>query len=394
MKTTLRTDITIGDICKGFYYNTFEGKGVNGWGGKLVIQPEYQRNYIYADDGKKDVAVVESLLKKYPIGLLYFLKTGEDSYEVLDGQQRITSFGRFVTGQMAVMDEDGHPHNFDEALHGWMLERPLTIYICEGEGDDPEREIKQWFKTINIAGVDLTPQELLNAVYSGPFVTAAKMVFSNSGNSNIDIWKTYMRGNEKRQEILAVALDWVSKGHVEDYMKDHRRNADITEVTRYFESVIAWIEGVFKDSKPEMRDVEWGRLYELYHLKPYNPDKVWDRVEALYADADDGKIQNRRNIFEYILGGEAKADRKLLKVRMFSAEIARKVYRRQTDEAKAKGVSNCPDCVLAHDANATRIYAFNEMEADHVTAWSKGGDTSEKNCQMLCRHHNRVKGNC
>ena len=390
MKTTLRTDITVGDICKGFYYNKLEGKGVNGWGGKLVIQPEYQRNYIY-EELKRDTAVVESLLKGYPLGLLYFLKTGEDRYEVLDGQQRITSFGRFVTGKMPVMDEDGHPHNFDKSLHGRILNIPLTIYICEGEGPDPESEIKQWFKTINIAGVDLTPQELLNAVYSGSFVTAAKSVFSNSGNSNIDTWKAYVKGNERRQEILAVALDWVSKGNVEEYMKDHRHNPDITELTNYFESVIAWIDGIFKDVKAEMRGLEWGRLYELYHDRPYSPDKVWERVEALYADADDGKIQARRNIFEYVLGGET--DRKLLKVRMFGAEIARKVYKRQTDEAKAKGVSICPDCGLAHDANATRIYAFNEMEADHVTAWSKGGDTSEANCQMLCKHHNRVKGN-
>ena len=390
MKTTLRTDITVGDICKGFYYNKLQGKGVNGWGGKLVIQPEYQRNYIY-EELKRDTGVVESLLKGYPLGLLYFLKTDGDRYEVLDGQQRITSFGRFVTGKMSIMDEDGFPHNFDESLHGRILDIPLTIYICEGEGPDPEREIKQWFKIINRAGVDLTPQELLNAVYSGPFVTAAKGVFSNSGNSNLDTWKAYVKGNEKRQEILAVALDWVSKGRVEEYMKDHRHNPDITELTNYFESVIAWIDGTFKGTMPEMCGLEWGRLYETHAGKPYDPDKVWERVEALFADADDKKIQNPKNIFEYVLGGEN--DRKLLKVRMFDQPTARKVYARQTAEAKVKGISNCPDCVLAHAANAKRIYAFNEMEADHVTAWSNGGDTSEANCQMLCRHHNRVKGN-
>ena len=141
-----------------------------------------------------------------------------------------------------------------------------------------------------------------------------------------------------------------------------------------------------------MCGLEWGRLYETYHAKPYDPDKVWERVESLFADADDGKIQNRRNIFEYILGGES--DKKLLKVRIFNVEIARKVYRRQTEEAKSGGTSNCPDCANGHEANARRIYAFNEMEADHVSAWSRGGDTTEANCQMLCKHHNRVKGNC
>ena len=372
MKTTLRIDITIGDICKGFYYNTLEGKGVRGWSGKLVIQPEYQRNYIYAN-GKDDVAVVESLLKKYPIGLLYFLKVG-DEYEVLDGQQRITSFGRFVTGQLDVLDANGMPHKFDPAHHGWLLNVPLTIYICEGEGDDPEAEIKDWFRTINIAGKPLNEQELLNATYSGPFVTAAKAVFSNSSNSNMQAWKTFVAGDEKRQAVLATALDWVSKGHVASYLKDHRYSADITELTRYFESVIAWIDGVFKDTKTEMCGLEWGRLYEAYHDRPYDPDKVWERIEALFADADDGKLQNRRNIFEYVLGGET--DKKLLKVRMFSAEVARKVYRRQTEDAKSRGVSNCPICATGHDANAKRIYDLKEMEADHVTAWSKGGDTT------------------
>ena len=390
MKTELRTDITVGDICKGFYYNTLEGKGVRGWNGKLVIQPEYQRNYIYAN-GRDDVAVVDSLLKKYPIGLIYFLKNG-DEYEVLDGQQRITSFGRFVTGQLDVLDANGMPHKFDPALHGWLLKTPLTIYICEGEGDDPEKEIKDWFRTINIVGKPLNDQELLNATYSGPFVTKAKEVFSNSSNANMHKWKRFVSGDEKRQAVLAAALDWVSKGRVREYLKDNRYNPDITELRQYFESVIAWIDGTFKDIRDEMCGLEWGRLYETYHSKGYDIDKVWERVEALFADADNDIIKNRKNIFEYVLGGET--DSKLLKVRIFKDAVARRVYKKQTDAAMEKGVSNCPDCVLAHDANAKRIYAFSEMEADHVTAWSKGGDTSEKNCQMLCRHHNRVKGNC
>ena len=390
MKTELRTDITVGDICKGFSYNSLEGRGLYGWSGRLVIQPEYQRNYIYAN-GRDDVAVVESLLKKYPIGLIYFLKVGDDKYEVLDGQQRITSFGRFVTGQLDVMDSGGMPHKFDPSHHSWLLKTPLTIYICEGEGDDPEAEIKDWFRTINIAGKPLNDQELLNATYSGPFVTAAKAVFSNSSNAKMQKWKWFVSGDEKRQAVLATALDWVSKGHVADYMKDHRHNPGIIELTSYFESVIAWIDGVFKDTKAEMCGLEWGRLYEQFHGKPYDPDKVWARVEALFADAEDRKITNARNIFEYVLGGET--DPKLLKVRIFSPEIARKVYRRQTDEAKKKGVSNCPLCAIGPAANAKRLYDFKEMEADHVTAWSKGGDTSEDNCQMLCKTHNRAKGN-
>ena len=204
-------------------------------------------------------------------------------------------------------------------------------------------------------------------------------------------WKRFVAGDEKRQAVLETALDWVSKGHIEEYLKDHRYDTDITELTAYFNSVIAWIDGTFKDVKDEMCGLGWGRLYELYHTKGYDIDKVWERVEALFADADNGIVKNKRNIFEYVLGGET--EHALLKVRLFDPKIAKRIYARQTEEAKANGVSNCPDCVLAHAANATRIYAFTEMEADHVTAWTKGGDTTEENCQMLCRHHNRVKGN-
>ena len=183
MKTTLKTDITIKDICDGFVYNELEGRGLYGLSGKLTIQPEYQRNYIYAD-GKRDVAVIESILSGYPLGLIYFNQTDDDKYEVLDGQQRITSFGRFVTNKFAVKDQNGMEQYFsglDEEIQKKILEYPLTIYICEGE----EKEIKSWFKTINIVGIPLNEQELLNAIYSGPFVTAAKEEFSNSQNANI-----------------------------------------------------------------------------------------------------------------------------------------------------------------------------------------------------------------
>ena len=386
MKTELRTDITVGDICKGFYYNTLEGKGVRGWSGKLVIQPEYQRNYIYAN-GKDDVAVVDSLLKKYPIGLIYFLKNGEE-YEVLDGQQRITSFGRFVTGQLDVLDTNGMPHKFDPAHHGWLLKTPLTIYICEGEGDDPEAEIKDWFKTINIVGKPLNEQELLNATYSGPFITAAKAVYSNSTNAHMHKWKWFVAGDEKRQAVLAAALDWVSKGHVREYLKDHRYSADISELTACFDSVIAWIGGVFKDTKSEMCGLEWRDLYERFHANAYNADEVWRRVEELL---DDDCVMAKRGVFEYVLGGEA--DTKLLNVRVFDRKTAKVAYARQTATAQKKGISNCPLCAVGHEANKTRIWSFDEMDADHVTAWSKGGETNASNCQMLCKTHNRAKGN-
>ena len=386
MKTTLITDLTVADICNGFVYSELEGKGLFGWGGKLVIQPEYQRNYIYAD-GKKDVAVVDSLLKEYPLGLVYFVKVGEDRYEVLDGQQRITSFGRFVTNKFAVVDKNGMQQNFDgldKVLQKRILDAKLTVYVCEGD----EPEIKEWFKTINIAGVPLNEQELLNAIYSGPFVSAAKEEFSNSNNSNLQKWKAYVKGNEKRQEVLREALRWVSHGDVDGYMAKHRRDTDIRKLSAYFRTVIDWIDGVFMGTEDEMCGLDWGRLYETYHKNAYNPAKVWGRVKALYADE---YVKNRRGIFEYVLGGES--DPRLLEIRVFEARETKAVYAKQTAEAEAKGVSNCPLCATGPAANRTRIYKFAEMEADHVSAWSKGGATDISNCQMLCKTHNRAKGN-
>lgn len=220
MKTELRTDITVKDICEGFVYNELEGKGLFGLSGTLTIQPEYQRNYIYAD-GKRDVAVIESILKGYPLGLIYFNKVADNKFEVLDGQQRITSIGRFVTNKFAIQDDNGMQQYFNSLaseLQNKILQTKLLIYECEGT----EPEIKEWFRTINIAGVPLNSQELLNAVYSGPFVTLAKEEFSNSQNANIQKWSAYISGSANRQEFLERALDWVSKGKIDDYMSKHQ----------------------------------------------------------------------------------------------------------------------------------------------------------------------------
>jgi hypothetical protein len=384
MQTTLQTDITVADICQGFIYNELEGKGLFGLSGKLTIQPEYQRNYIYAD-GKRDVAVIDSILKGYPLGLIYFNKTGDDSYEVLDGQQRITSVGRFVTNKFAIKDHNGMEQYFGGIASDKqkkILETKLLIYICEGE----ESEIKEWFKTINIAGVPLNNQELNNAVFSGPFVTLAKSEFSNSQNSNIQKWSAYIKGTPLRQDFLETALDWVSKGNITDYR--HRFDDNINELKTYFGSVIDWVSGVFADVEKEMQGLEWGRLYEEYHAKAYNPAQVSAEVKKLYGDP---YIKNRKGIFEYILGG--KTDTKLLEVRIFDEATKKSVYAKQTSEAQEKGVSNCPLCAIGHDSNQTKIWNLAEMDADHVAAWSKGGATSVENCQILCKTHNRAKGN-
>ena len=386
MKTTLRTDITVKDICAGFIYNESEGKGLFGLSGKLTIQPEYQRNYIYAD-GKKDVAVIESILKGYPLGLIYFNKVSENKLEVLDGQQRITSFGRFVTNKFAIKDENGMEQYFGGIAsdkQAKILEAELLIYECVGT----ESEIKEWFRTINIAGVPLNNQELFNAIYSGPFVTLGKEEFSNSQNANIQKWGAYVSGSANRQDFLERAFDWVSKGNIGDYMSRHRFDDNITELKNYFISVIDWVSSVFTDVESEMRGLEWGRLYETYRKQPYNSKTVSEQVKKLYADP---YVKTRKGIFEYILGGSI--DTKLLDVRVFDEATKKSVYTIQTSDSKEKNVSNCPLCAVGHDANKNKIWMLAEMDADHVAAWSKGGATDLKNCQMLCKTHNRAKGN-
>ena len=353
------------------------------------FQPEYQRNYIYAD-GKRDVAVIESLLRGYPLGLIYFNKIRQAStlaYEVLDGQQRITSFGRYITNKFAVRDARGMEQYFSgiaSDLQQRILNTQLLIYECEGT----ETEIKEWFRTINIAGVPLNSQELLNAVYSGPFVTLAKQEFSNSQNANIQKWSAYISGVVNRQEFLEAALHWVSRGNIGEYMSLNRHNTNINQLKTYFNTVIDWVSVTFTDVEPEMRGLEWGQLYEQYHNNSYDPAAISAKVKALYADP---YVKNRRGIFEYILGGCI--DTKLLDVRIFDEATKRSVYATQTEHAMANTTSNCPLCALGHDANKSKIWKIAEMDADHVTAWTKGGATNPSNCQLLCKTHNRAKGN-
>ncbi|MBQ3785450.1 MAG: DUF262 domain-containing protein, partial [Alphaproteobacteria bacterium] len=268
MKTELRTNITIREICDGFVYNELEGKGLFGMAGKLTIQPEYQRNYIYAEQNR-EAGVIDSVIKGYPLGIIYFNKVNSNEFEVLDGQQRITSIGRFVTDKFAIKDHNGMQQYFSglaKDIQERILNTTLLIYECSGT----ETEIKEWFKTINIAGVPLNVQELLNAVYSGPFVTMAKEEFSNSQNANIQKWSSYISGSANRQDFLHTALNWVSKGNIGDYMSSHRQDTNINELKTYFNSVLNWIESVFKSVESEMRGLDWGRLYEEYHKKAYD----------------------------------------------------------------------------------------------------------------------------
>ena len=387
MKTDLK-HYTVAETVDGFVYNEVEGKGLFGLAGKLIIQPEYQRNYIY-NDGKKDVAVIDSLLKGYPLGLIYY-NVADDGLEVLDGQQRITSIGRFVTGKFAIK-QDGKEQTFSslpaEAKQK-ILESVLLVYQCNGA----EKEIKEWFQTINIAGVPLNKQELLNSIYSGPFVTKAKAEYSNSNNANMQKWAAYVNGDPKRQQVLEVAVDWVSSSQsisIDAYFAKHRHDGDITGLKAYFTSVIDWVGGVFtRPPDKEMRGREWGRLYECHHMQSYDAAKIDAAVDKLRGDP---AVRDSKGIYEYLLGGEKSPQ--LLNVRLFDEPMKRVAYQQQTTQAKSAAESNCPLCAIGTSANKTRIYRQNEMDADHVTAWSKGGPTNLSNLTMFCQTHNRAKGN-
>lgn len=385
--TTELKQFTIEEVCKGFVYNEYEGKGLFGMNGKLTIQPEYQRNYIYSDNnGTKELAVIDSLLKGYPLGLIYFNKVDENHFEVLDGQQRITSIGRFLTGKFAIKINgmEQYFNGLDVQKQEKILQSKLLVYICEGE----EQEIKQWFKTINIAGIPLNNQEILNAIYSGPFVTKLKEQFSNSNNANITKWRAYINGNANRQDFLERALEWVSKGNVDNYMSKNRRNEDISEVETYFNSVIDWTSNTFRDIFSEMKGLAWGEFYEKYHKTQFDLDDLNNKVSTLMADE---YVTNKKGIYEYVLSGSK--DVSLLNIRLFDNKTKKEIYQKQTNDAKSNNISNCPDCVLENTNNKQKIWKFDEMEADHVTAWSKGGSTTADNCMMLCKHHNRLKGN-
>ena len=391
MKTVLK-QYSVAEVTQGFVFNELEAKGLFGLDGELVIQPEYQRHYIYGD-GKKDVAVIDSLLKGYPLGLIYFVDTGAAAsphLEVLDGQQRITSIGRFVTGKFAIV-RNGKEQTFSslpkedrELIQG----SALLVYECTGT----EAEIKEWFQTINIAGVPLNQQELRNAIYSGPFVTAAKTHFSNSGNALQQKWSHFIKGDPKRQQVLEVALEWVAAANgqsIEGYMAAHRQEPTIADLKTYFTTVIDWIDAVFiAPPDKAMQGLNWGDLYERYHQRSYKAAQLDADLQDLL---DDPAVKDRKGIYEYLLDG--KQNPQLLNVRLFDATIKRQAYKQQTQAAIAKEISNCPLCAHGSNANQARIYKLDEMEADHVAAWSKGGDSTLANCQMLCVPHNRSKGN-
>ena len=350
--------IKIRDLAKG--YKDSNEEGVVGWNGKLNIRPKYQREFVYKD--KQRDAVIDTVSKDFPLNVMYWVKCGEDEYEVLDGQQRTISICQYINGDFSF--DMRYFHNLQDDEKNKILDYDLMVYFCEGT----ESEKLKWFQTINIAGEKLTEQEIRNAVYSGSWVSNAKRYFSKTNAPAYGLGGEYMSGSSIRQDYLETAISWISKGNIETYMGNHQHDANANELWLYFQSVIAWVKTVFPNYRKEMKGIEWGTLYNQYNDKDFDPEKLEEEIVSLIENEE---VTNHKGIYYYLF------DRKEshLSLREFDDKMKRKKYEEQKGE--------CPFC--------KEHFEFSEMEGDHIIPWSKGGKTVYENLQMLCRMCNNTK---
>lgn len=357
MKIALH-EIPIRDLVKN-YINSDE-EGVVGYDGKLNIRPKYQREFIYKD-AQRD-AVMDTVRKGFPLNVMYWVKNDDDTYEVMDGQQRTISICEYVKGSYSINYQ--YFHNLEEDEKEQILDYKLMVYFCEGS----DKEKLEWFKTINIAGEKLTDQELRNAIYTGEWLTNAKKYFSKSGCPAYAIGSDYMTGSPIRQDYLETVIKWISKDGIEEYMAVHQHNPNANELWLYFQNVINWVKVIFPNYRREMKGVSWGLLYNQFKDAPLDANTLEKEIARLMMDDD---VTKKAGIYSYLLDGQEKH----LSIRAFTPAMKRSAYEKQ------KGI--CPHCKKQFD--------LNEMEADHITPWHLGGKTIAANCQMLCKNCNRTK---
>ena len=350
--------ITVRDLTNGYADNA--EKGVCAYGGKLDVRPPYQREFVYKD--KQRDAVIDTLTQGFPLNVMYWATREDGTYEIIDGQQRTISICQYVNGDFAF--DMRYFHNLQPDEKKKILDYELQVYICSGT----DSEKLKWFKTINIAGEELTEQELRNAVYAGSWVSDAKRYFSKNGAPAAKIGSDYLSGSAIRQEYLETAISWISKGNIEVYMGNHQHDPNAIALWNYFNSVINWVKAIFPKYRKEMKGVEWGRLYELYNSRTWDAAELETEVARLMADSD---VKKKKGIYSYVFDH----DEHHLDIRAFDDNTKREVYERQ------KGV--CKIC--------GKVFKIEEMEADHITPWRDGGRTIADNCQMLCRECNRRK---
>lgn len=355
MKIELR-EITVLELTNGYEDNNEDG--VVGFGGKLDIRPPYQREFIYEE--KERNAVIETLRKDFPLNVMYWAVREDETFEVIDGQQRIISICQYVKGNYSIKGKYFHSLQIDEIEQ--ILNYKLMVYFCSGT----DSEKLAWFETINIAGKVLTKQELRNAVYSGSWVSDAKRYFSK--NNRPKIGDDYLSGSANRQEYLETAIDWISEGNIDDYMSRNQHESNANELWLYFQAVISWVNVTFTKYRKEMKGLKWGVFYNEFKNQKLDSKKIEEQITDLMIDDD---IQNKKGIYEYVLTGKEK----FLNLRVFSDKQKRETYERQ------KGI-----CVICN-----KHFDINEMEADHIDPWHSGGKTISENCQMLCKEDNRRK---
>ncbi len=356
-------EIPIRDVVDG-YVDSAEG-GVVGYGGKLNIRPAFQREFIYKDKQRDEV--IHTITRNFPLNVMYWVKDDNGGYEMLDGQQRTISICQYVTNVFSVnhMIFD----NLTKTEQEQILNYPLMIYICEGT----DKEKLDWFKIINIAGEQLTNQELRNAIYAGEWLSEAKRHFSKTGCPAYRIAEKYLSGSAIRQNYLETAIKWIAHRdgiEIEDYMSRHQHDTNCNDIWLYFQSVINWVQATFPVYRKEMKGLDWGIYYNKHSHKAYDPKTLEQRIVELLEDDD---VTKNSGIYEYLLDGEEKH----LSIRAFTSKMIRAAYERQN------GI--CAKC--------KKLFSIEEMQADHITPWSKGGRTSADNCQMLCAHCNRTKSN-
>lgn len=344
-------------------YKDSAEEGVVAYGGKLDIRPKYQREFVYK--GEQRNAVIETIKNGFPLNVMYWVKTDEGNYEVLDGQQRTISIGQYVAGDFSL--NETYFHNLTDEEQDQIMDYELMIYFCEGT----DKERLDWFRIINIAGEKLTDQELRNAVYTGPWLSDAKLKFSKTNCAAYLLAKDggeLVSGSPIRQEYLETALSWINNGKIEDYMARHQHKKNADELWQYFQNVIEWVRATFTNYRREMSGVEWGELYNQYKDKKFDPKKLEKEIAKLMQDED---VTKKSGIYPYVLTGQEK----YLNIRAFTDKMKREAYERQ------KGI--CKKCKKHFD--------IEEMEADHIKPWHEGGKTISENCQMLCKQDNRTK---
>ena len=353
------TQIKVRDLVAGYADN--QENGVVAYGGKLDVRPPYQREFVYKD--KQRDAVIETLTQGFPLNVMYWATREDGTFEIIDGQQRTISICQYVNGDFAYMFR--YYHNLQPDEQEQIMNYELQVYLCSGT--DSER--LKWFKTINIAGEELTEQELRNAVYAGSWVSDAKRYFSKNNCVAYNLANKYVSGEANRQKYLETAISWISKGNIEVYMGNHQHDKSAVALWNHFQSVINWVKAVFPNYRREMKGIDWGTLYEKFHQNDYDAAALEERIKTLMADSD---VESKKGIYPYVLDG----DERHLGIRAFDANTKREVYEKQ------QGI--CPLC--------GKHFEIEQMEADHITPWRDGGRTVAGNCQMLCRECNRRKG--